>query len=771
MGRNLFHGWLVFLLPCTMLAPSDAVGQDLSPKIGVVLSGGGARGGAHIGFLQALEEQGIQAQCVVGSSVGGLVGAYYAVGYRPSEMKHLVQTEALARRVSGKSPLKFGFKEDQWNPKLVELRLSSRGDLIKGHLISSLSLDWGLMEELSPALANAHGDFDALWIPFRCVASDVLAKKDTVFDAGELAYAVRASITFPFYFEPLFSNGRPLYDGGLYNNFPSDVMLDAFDPDFILGCSVVSEEMEFDSDNLAAQLEAMISSPSNVEEVPGELLIVRPEMNVRTFDFDRIDEAIAAGYAATMERMPELLKVLTEKGWKINSDSAEWENSRQLYRLNLPKFSVGEVTVLGLLNSQKQYASSLLTGRLELGRTQALERNLHLLASDVHIGSIRPSAQFHEPTGLFDVEIDIRSERELVFEAGGNLSSRPVSFGYASGSYNWFGRVPFTAKFSTAFGSLYSAVRVHGRFDFHRAVPIAIQPYFLIHRFNYVRSFSTFFQDVRPSFMVASDTEWGAEVLFATGTQSVLKCHFSRLQTTDLTYPAWEFNPADTSDRSYFAGWVGGASWSQSTLDMRQFARSGSKYDLRIMRFNGSMSSDFMTLDPSIYQVLHEYEDQTWFRLAASIEHYWEAMDKRFSFGMSSQVRLSDEPLRSTYRSSLVFATPFEPMPGARSVFLENFRAFNYASAGSALDVTLVGSLRWRFEAHGFLPFEIIKETSKGPVLSSNREVRWMLGSWLVADSPVGLFSMGAEYYKEERTPWLIEFSWGYRIFQSALRR
>ena len=759
--------WLAIFLMSSKIGFSQS---DPAPfRIGVVLSGGGAKGAAHVGFLQALEDAGIVPDCIVGASVGALVGSYYAAGWSPSEMNVLLSSEAFKMRLAGEAPWEFGFKEWSANPSLIQIKLASGGGLVKGNLISGLPIDWALMEELGPAEADAKSQFDQLFIPFRCVASDVVMKRDTVFSSGNLATAVRASVAFPFYLKPIWLDGKPHYDGGLYNNFPIDVLEREFQPDFMIGCSVADEIIAMESDDLAVQLEAMISRPPKSYETNDHIAVVQPDLELGTFDFDRSNDAVLAGFEATQAMIPHILSQLTALGWE--PDSMGQEGRRLAYKENLPAFQIDTVVLKGLKPNQQKYVESSVLGRVASERTRSVKRNLFLLESDEHIGDLRPEASYNAATGFFDVEVDVKEERDLGLEAGGNISSLPVSFGFASARYSRFGRVPMSFKFATSFGSLYSSALLAGRFDFHGAVPWAVQPYYLLHRWNYVRSFSTFFQDVRPSFLLANEVEFGLRFLIPTGNRSVLELHQVRLKTADFTYPNWEFNPADTTDVERFNGWVIGIDWIQNSLDSKQFPREGSSRSLRIKRFDGINEAVYEDANPFFSRVDTSSVQVGFYRLAADFEQYV-SVKKKLSLGVKIAARLSDEGVRSTYRSSLIQATPMEPMPGAKSLFLENYRSFNFIGLGAVVDIQLGETMfRWRTEYHGMFLLDRLKDSAKGPIIVSRNSRRYMAGSWLVCDTQAGLFSFGAEYFPEERSPLLVEFSWGYRLFQSSMRR
>jgi NTE family protein len=739
--------------------------------VGVVLSGGGAKGAAHIGFLKEIEAAGIPIDFVTGTSMGALVAAYYAAGWSPEEMESLLATEAFAMRVAGESPWRFGFASGPQDASLVDLRFSSIGGFSRGYWVSSLPTDWALMSELGPAAAAARGNFDSLFVPFRCVAADVTTKSDVVFASGDLATAVRASMTFPFYLEPIAVDGNYLYDGGLYNNFPSDVAYQTFMPDVLLGSLVSSPNVEPSADNLAAQIEAMVTRPSNFDPICPEMVIVRPDTPMGTFDFDRVGEAVEAGEVATRAWVDSVWSILLT----LQPDTLAFQPSHPLavqqrrrgFRDGLPPFVVGQVQVEGLTPGQTHYAERII-GRPK--RVAQLERNLHFLLADEHIASARPVAQYRPESQRFDVHILAKSERDLRFRAGGSFSSSPVSFGYAGVSYSRFSRVPLVWEVNSAFGNFYSAIQSSLRLDTHGPIPVAIQPEFLLHRWNHVRSFATFYQDVRPSYMVLTERQAGLSLRSPLGPDGQLTLRATQLQTQDDYYPERDFLPSDTTDRTSFQGWVVAWGFRHSDMPEKMLNREGRTFAIHAQRFSGVTESYLRAPfgGPARSDTLSQLVN--WARLVLRGEQYWTLDGGRISLGGAGVLVASDEPLRASYRGSLIQATAFQPTLGSRMRFSDRYRAYNYAALGGILDVRIKGNLRWRAEGHLFRPFDRVAPGPEGAVVDLTPAPGGIGGTWLVLQSPVGLVTLGIEHLWGELDPWIWEFSVGYRIFRPSER-
>jgi NTE family protein len=212
-------------------APNASAATDAKPasrprpKIGVALEGGGAMGLAHIGVLKWFEEHHIPVDYVAGTSMGGLVGGFYATGMSPDEMKSLITGLNWRKIMDDRTPyedLSYRRKEDQRaypNSLIFGLRggLTAPAGLNAGHQISLL-ID---RETLSYSEVKS---FDDLPVPFRCVATDLVSGKPHVFENGSLAEALRATISIPGAFSPVHDGQNVFVDGGLLNNLPTDVV-------------------------------------------------------------------------------------------------------------------------------------------------------------------------------------------------------------------------------------------------------------------------------------------------------------------------------------------------------------------------------------------------------------------------------------------------------------------------------------------------------------------------------------------------------------------
>jgi NTE family protein len=209
-------------------------------KVGVVLSGGAAKGIAHVGVLKALEENEIPIDYIVGTSMGGVIGGCYAAGMSPDQIEDIVLSKEFLQWINGRleEGHNYYFARNDDDASFLRLNLSLDSTfsiLLNTSLASDLSLNFALAEKLAQPSAIAKNNFDSLFIPLRVIASDIFTQTEVTLSKGVLSDALRATQTVPFFYNPIRIDGKYLFDGGVYNNFPVDVIEREFKPDLVIG--------------------------------------------------------------------------------------------------------------------------------------------------------------------------------------------------------------------------------------------------------------------------------------------------------------------------------------------------------------------------------------------------------------------------------------------------------------------------------------------------------------------------------------------------------
>ena len=224
-----------------------------------------------------------------------------------------------------------------------------------------------MMEHTAAPTAAANYNFDSLFVPFRCVAADIESKEEVVFRKGQLNEAIRASSTFPFYLRPIRVNGKLLFDGGLYNNFPADIMFDDFYPDIILGSNVSGNVYPPSEDNVLSHIKNMMVSKTNFSVICDNGILIEPKHRGGTFSFNLIESIIDSGYNAALRKIPEIKSSIQRR---VNEKALQ--NKRDQYKAKQIPLIIDQVHVDGLKKPQASYVKKI------LGRTKSKDEPLSI---------------------------------------------------------------------------------------------------------------------------------------------------------------------------------------------------------------------------------------------------------------------------------------------------------------------------------------------------------------------------------------------------------
>ena len=289
--------------------------QEKKPKVALVLSGGGAKGIAHIPLLQTLDSLGIVPDLIVGNSMGSVVGGLYAMGYSGDSIANIVKEANWEQLIGGKVSLKNVSVEEktEFGRYFVDFDYS-QGKIKVGKFLLN---DQNLRQFISLLTFPSYtiDDFDKLPIPFRAVATDIVKGKLVVLDKGSLALAMRASMSLPGVFSPVTYENSLLIDGAILNNFPVDVAKD-LGADIIIGSDVgegmmKQKELENISSLLfqAGMLSSHLKNPKN--RALCDILINHSDhLTYGTTDFEQSDNIFKEGKLAVADNL-EALRALS----------------------------------------------------------------------------------------------------------------------------------------------------------------------------------------------------------------------------------------------------------------------------------------------------------------------------------------------------------------------------------------------------------------------------------------------------------------------------
>ena len=400
-------------------------------KVGVVLSGGGAAGSAHVGVLKSLEENQIPIDFIVGTSIGALVGAFYASGYSPKEIEALMNSVEFRNSATGTVEEKylFYFMKDEDNSSIASLNFNLDpilGKNLPTNVISSIPIDYGLMELFSTANAVAGSNFDSLMVPYRAVAANISQQKQNILRAGDLSKSIRASMTYPFYISPITIDGDLMFDGGIYNNFPADIMCNQFSPDYIIASNVASENPNPTEDNLLAQLRNILTKEANFEINCTKGIIIQTDVrDIATFDFYGTDLALQRGYEATNTYIDSIRTFVTRK---IDKNSIT--KKRASFNLKKPVLSFDSIYIRNGFKTQQKYLKNSLNLKKGPIFSEDLKEAYYKFTSNPKINSAYPTAKYDSSSNTFSLQLDLKKEKKFKASFGGVIATKPFSTGF-----------------------------------------------------------------------------------------------------------------------------------------------------------------------------------------------------------------------------------------------------------------------------------------------------------------------------------------------------
>jgi NTE family protein len=290
---------LFFLFSCLSLCSQE----ENRPKVGLVLSGGGAKGFAHIGVLKVLEEAGLKIDYIGGTSMGSVVGGLYASGYTATQIDSIFQSTNFDELINDFIPRSSKNFYEKRNDELYALVLPfSNFKIGIPEALSKGMYNFNLLSRITRHVRHVR-DFNQLQIPFLCIATDIETGKEVLLNKGNLAEAMMASSAFPSLFSPVEIEGRLLVDGGVTNNYPIDEVR-KLGADIIIGVDVQDDLRDRNSLKDATKILVQITNLHSIEKMKENIIetdiYIKPDIkDYGVISFDKGKEIIIKGEEAT----------------------------------------------------------------------------------------------------------------------------------------------------------------------------------------------------------------------------------------------------------------------------------------------------------------------------------------------------------------------------------------------------------------------------------------------------------------------------------------
>jgi len=382
-----------------LLIPIFSEGQ----KVALVLSGGGAKGLAHVSILKALEQNNIPTDYVVGTSMGAVIGGFYAAGYTPEEIEEIVLSKDFQSWVNGQAgdDYNYHYTSKDPDPTIFTIGLDVKESIsasFKNTFANDAIINYKLTEYLAQASQISGNSFDSLFVPYRAIAAEIFTQEEIVLKDGLLSEAVRASMAVPFFYNPVrVKNDKLLFDGGIYNNFPVDVARKEFNPDIIIGVNVSTaafQEYPYEEDEklVDQNLFLYILNKSNLSLLNDQDIYVEPDLKgMNGADFAKVGQLLDSGHSAILKKIPEIKEKIEHR-----TDSLERLKKRTEFLGKAIPLNINSVQFRGFDSKQVMYLSNIFQLRKQSMLNMEDVRKSYYLSYRKNIGGIVWSSCFYQ---------------------------------------------------------------------------------------------------------------------------------------------------------------------------------------------------------------------------------------------------------------------------------------------------------------------------------------------------------------------------------------
>jgi NTE family protein len=738
------------------------------------MSGGGAKGMVHLGVIKALEENQIPIDYITGTSIGAMVGGMYACGYSVDEIVDYFKSQQFERGTSGD----YSHEVPSFYKRLLDDAeiLSARFHLyfrqpssltLPTNLVPPYEMDFILIGVYAAAAAASGNDLNALMLPFRALSTNAYDKKPYAPRYGDIGRLVRASMSFPGLYKPTLIDSMLLFDGGLIDNFPIDVMQQEFAPNFVIGSNCSYNYQRPTEDDVLSHVYALVSAASRYE-IPdsGGWMINFDSIDTDLLDFTQVDALVAQGYRYAMRLMPKIKQQVERRRPQTALDSM-----RSSFKAKMPPLRFKNINVSGGSPRLQKYAHTRMTRYADtLISPAALRFRYFDAVSDDALTTFVPQPVYSPQDSAFNLHLRISPAPNFKLGIGGYFSSAAHQL-FGSIGYNYHAAISLRAYANVYFGTIYGSQKALLRADFRTKrhdIPLFIE---LGETYNYFDYYSKnpelAFFDTRPDFLHEGDIfgylhiGTGSPVL---GAAIRLGVNAGRRNTQ--YYPTTDFSSADIPEEMRFDFVSGKFSIENNTLNFKTNPTEGLREYLSVQYIAGTeyhtygSMSDSTKYDKKRSALLTERIGRHRIFRAKGLWTQYFQLGKYFSLGYYAEGAYSTLVYLKDYYANLLMLPAFEPLQHTNGLFLENFRSSVYLAGGvipTYVAAFLSPNLLLRSEFYVFLPFSQLSIDNQyakmTPSYRANIRNFYFIGSVsAIYQLPLGNISVSMSYYERSKT-------------------
>ncbi len=746
--------------------------QVRAQKVAVVLSGGGAKGLAHIGVLKYLEEHNIPIDYIVGTSMGAIVGGFYAAGYSPDEIEKLVLSRDFQNWVKGITGEKYNTHYFSRLPdaSMFSLTLGVNKTLnprFNANFADDAVINFVLAKYLSGASAEANSDFNDLFVPYRAMASEIFTQSQVILDSGNLQEAVRASMAIPFIYRPVrLNDNQLLFDGGIYNNFPVDVALKTFHPDVIIGVNVANaiyEEYPYkkDEDLISSSLFVNLLNKADPSKLRKQDIYIAPDLKgLSSADFSKVRQYIDSGYMAAENAGKEIAEKIHTRvsGEELNERRKEFlaKEQPQIFR---------SIQFRGFNTDQMAFMKNVFQVHKKSYHTiSEIQKNYYQLISSDFFKELYPRILYNHDDSSYTFELENKYDKGLKFDLGGFITSRNIAELYLGARFNTFNRTLTEHRLQLYTGRFYQSVRYTARINEAADNFYFLEPEFVYNNWDFIQISDLFnFHEPQNKFATLNDLKAGIKFGWPVGTKYRMMVHGYYINNTDRYSNGNYISSKDTLDKTLFEGLKAGIDFSRNSLNRKEYPTRGSKLELDFNYFSGAQIHLPGTTSLEQQRFSNHLD---WYRLNMNIEHYFN-ISPRITMGWELNGVYSNQPFFDNYASTILNSPAFYPLNDSRMLIIDQFHAFNFGAGGMKAIYKISDRLDLRAEGYLFKQVREIgqNDQQKAYLMDFNNKVNTAATLQGIYYSPLGPISLGVNYYSIPDLDFGVFFHLGYLIF------
>lgn len=584
------------LLPLLILFYNALFSQSKidSTKVGLVLSGGGAKGISYIGVLRVLEENEIPIDYIVGTSIGGVIGGFYAAGYSPDEMEAIIANPKTSSFIRGETQQGLDlFYNNRVKPSnLLSLQFikTKKNKLnLSPRVINSSMMQLAFNKFFYKANTLSQSDFDQLFVPFRTVYSNIEKGSYEYQNQGLLANHVRATMNVPLIYPKHYIGEQIKFDGGIYNNFPIRVMKKEFNPKNIIGVHTSgniingSKDIELKAENLRYLFTKVLVNNSEHKSMnPKNDVLINPQVeHFSLFDFKNHKELIRIGEESVRSKLTDLRKKIKRKVPKKTIDKR-----RSAFENDFNNADFDSLTISSRPSRKKHtYLRKILHPDKKEFNYADFEKGYSRLASNPFFDNLNPQFFYDQEKQSHYIKLEYNPKNKFRLNAGGAIASQGLGHIYCGFEWQSVNKTMMEIYGDFYYNDFKKYVESGIKHYFPTRVPLYSSIYYKGSWYDYLKSSKINFDYQNLVFFNLEENTPGLQIGVPFLKEGVLSMylelyHGSYVHSQNL----FEFKKGDQIFKHRLWGPKFGLRFKKSTLNAPQHATRGTHFEMHLYR-------------------------------------------------------------------------------------------------------------------------------------------------------------------------------------------